>query len=75
MRTNCKDCEFSTLALAGPQAKQSGLSCRRNPPVPHALATPTPQGLAVQVLSLWPIVQASDWCGEGNPIAPLLKPN
>ena len=66
-RVTCGLCYYGRKALAGPTAQaQTGLLCHRNPPVPCALGVPTHTGLAVQIVTLYPAVQDSGWCGEAR---------
>lgn len=55
----CCHCRWSSAA-------QGGLQCRRMPPQTHLVPTQHPisgqQGIALQ--SVFPIVDATQWCGE-----------
>lgn len=58
---NCMSCKHShTMILEGAR----DLECRRNPPQIAAIAVPTPKGIEVQALTIWPTVQGADSCGE-----------
>lgn len=60
---SCQSCIYSAVSL-DPQSKQSGkLLCRAQPPVPHAIALQQREGVQVQILTLWPVVERSDICG------------
>ena len=66
-RVTCSQCYYGRKALAGPTAQaQTGLLCHRNPPIPAAIASPTQMGMQVQVITLYPAVQESNWCGEAR---------
>jgi len=60
---NCTTCQHSKIDLG--QSPSSGkLLCRLNPPSAAAVAIPTAQGVAVQVITVWPTVTDSDHCSE-----------
>ena len=71
----CSSCAFSAVQLAETGKPGGGLICRANPPLPQAIPVPGPQGLSVQVISLWPVVQKGDICGMFEPPEPASKPN
>lgn len=62
---NCQKCFHSFLPIAIATAPgKPDLQCRRYPPTPVAVGGLTNQGMAVQVLTLWPIVKPIERCGE-----------
>lgn len=66
-RVTCGDCFYGRKSLDGPTAQaQTGLLCHRRPPVPTAIGMPTAMGLNVQVITLYPAVQSTGWCGEAR---------
>ena len=69
-QASCQECAHSSLQL---QKGEPGRICRRDPPKAQGIAMPQPQGIAVQVITLWPVVQNSDWCAEfcPNPVSTL----
>jgi hypothetical protein len=47
-----------------PASKNPGqLICRANPPVMAAIPVPAPNGINVQMIPMWAVVQKDDWCG------------
>jgi len=71
----CSNCSFSAIQIAENGKPGGGLICRANPPVPQAIPIPSPQGMSVQVIALWPVVQRTDICGMFEPPEPAAKPN
>jgi len=69
-RPSCAECAHASLQL---EKGESGRICRRDPPKAQGIAMPQANGIAVQVITLWPIVQPSDWCAEfcPNPVSTL----
>ncbi len=63
-KASCQECAHSSLQL---QKGEPGRICRRDPPKAQGIAMPQPTGIAVQVITLWPVVQNSDWCAEFCP--------
>lgn len=63
-RPSCAECAHGGLQLA---KGEPGRVCRRDPPKAQGIATPQANGIAIQVITLWPIVQADDWCAEFCP--------
>ena len=60
---SCKSCIYSAVSLS-PESAQSGkLLCRAQPPVPAAIPIQSAQGVSIQVVTLWPVVERSDICG------------
>jgi hypothetical protein len=60
---HCNECVWSQLSL-DPASKNAGqLICRANPPVMAAIPVQTAQGMNVQVIPMWAVVQKDDWCG------------
>ena len=75
-RVTCSHCYYGRKALAGPTAQaQTGLLCHRNPPIPAAIGMPTHTGMQVQVITLYPAVQESNWCGEARAAIALTPAN
>jgi hypothetical protein len=62
-RGSCHACIFCGSRVV-PGSKTIGFVCRINPPVVQALVIPTPQGVGVQAIVMWPEVTADDWCAE-----------
>lgn len=62
MSTNCQSCIYSAVQLDAQSHQAGGLICRAIPPTPQAIAVPTPQGISVQILTLWPVVKKDDVC-------------
>jgi len=61
---HCSECVWSQLSL-DPASKNAGqLICRLNPPVMAGIPVPTAQGMNVQVIPMWSIVQKDDWCSS-----------
>lgn len=60
---SCQACVHMSLSLVDKQTAGQML-CRSRPPVPFAVPIQSPQGISVQVLTLWPIVQKSDICAD-----------
>ena len=59
----CKSCIYSAVSLS-PESNQSGkLLCRAQPPMPAAIPIQSAQGVSIQVVTLWPVVERSDICG------------
>lgn len=67
--TNCGNCTFMDLQ---PVATPDGMAvigktqmvCKRFPPQVVAMQMPTPQGVSVNLMPLFPPVNASVWCYE-----------
>jgi len=69
---NCLTCEFQdTQPLAMPDGQpvigKSQAICRRFPPTVVAMQIPTPQGISVQLLPMFPPVNVDMWCFEHSP--------
>ena len=67
-KPSCAECAFASLQI---DKGEPGRICRRDPPKAQGIAMPQANGLAVQVITLWPIVQNHDWCAEfcPNPVS------
>lgn len=61
----CKHCRHSAMVPGQDRSLQR--QCRRNPPTPVNVVIPTPHGLQVQVLTVFPAVTDDAWCGEHAP--------
>ncbi len=67
--SNCSNCAFNDLQpVAMPDGKpvigQEQLVCKRFPPAVVAVSVPTPQGISVNMMPLFPPVNAEMWCYE-----------
>ena len=74
---SCKTCVYSAVSLA-PESKQAGqLICRATPPQSAAIPIQTPQGMSIQIMTLWPIVTSADICGgyESQDESKISKPS
>ena len=68
MAASCKTCMYSAVTLA-PESKQAGqMLCRATPPQAAVIPIPTPQGVQIQIMTLWPIVTAADICAGFEPV-------
>jgi hypothetical protein len=69
-KASCAECAHASLKI---EKGEPGRICRRNPPQPQGIAIPQPHGLSVQVITLWPVVEPTDWCAEfcPNPVSTL----
>lgn len=65
---NCTTCKHSKIDL-GSSPSSGKLLCRLNPPAAAAVAIPTAQGVAVQVITVWPTVTENDHCSEHSVFA------
>lgn len=63
-KPSCAECAYVGLQL---EKGEPGRICRRDPPRAQGIAIPQAGGLQVQVITLWPIVQSTDFCGEFCP--------
>ena len=63
-KPSCAECAHASLRI---DQGEPGRICRRDPPKAQGIAMPQPHGVAVQVITLWPVVQPSDWCAEFCP--------
>ena len=61
---SCNSCRFMQERSDSLTLGKVAMVCRRSPPRPTLLVDR--QG-AVQVLTMWPVVSAKDWCGEYAP--------
>jgi len=69
---SCETCTFQEMQpLAMPDGKpiigKSQMVCKRFPPQVVAMQQPTPQGISVQLLPMFPPVNGSMWCFEHEP--------
>lgn len=67
--SNCGNCRFADLQpLAMPDGQpvigKTQLVCKRFPPQVVAIQVPAPQGISVNMMPLFPPVNASVWCYE-----------
>ena len=70
--SNCGNCAFMDLQpVATPDGKpvigETQSVCKRFPPQLVAVQVPTPQGISVQMMPLFPPVNAEVWCYEWAP--------
>jgi hypothetical protein len=49
--------------LAGDSAQAGKLLCRAQPPLPAAIPVQGRDGISIQVVTLWPVVEKTDICG------------
>jgi len=63
-KPSCGECAHAGMQL---EKGEPGRICRRDPPRAQGIAVPAPHGIQVQVITLWPVVQVSDWCAEFCP--------
>jgi hypothetical protein len=59
----CSSCCYSAISLVGDSAQAGKLLCRAQPPVPQGIPIPQPNGISIQVVTLWPVVEKNDICG------------
>lgn len=59
----CGNCMYSAISLAGDSRQAGKMLCRAQPPVPAAIPVQSAQGISVQVVTLWPVVEKTDICG------------
>lgn len=67
----CSGCKYFSM-WTDLQTKQQATICRRNAPSVTSMAFPVPKpqeagggmGILWQHSTFWPMVNASDWCGE-----------
>lgn len=59
----CANCIYSAISLAGDSKQAGKMLCRAQPPVPAAIPVQSHQGISVQVVTLWPVVEKTDICG------------
>jgi len=69
---SCATCVFQEMQpVAMPDGKpvigQEQMVCKRFPPQVVALQVPTAQGISVQLMPVFPPVNASTWCFEHEP--------
>jgi len=67
--SNCSNCAFSDLQpVAMPDGKpvigKTQMVCKRFPPAVVAIQVPSPQGISVNMMPLFPPVNAEVWCYE-----------
>ncbi len=67
----CNSCKFV-------HRENGMLQCRRYPPSATPVLVPTPPtpgnpngSIGIQGITLWPQVQAENWCGEHDPVLKL----
>ena len=60
---SCQSCIYSAISLAGNSQQAGQLLCRAEPPKPQGIAVPARDGISIQVITLWPVVQKDDICG------------
>jgi hypothetical protein len=60
---SCQSCIYSAISLAGNSQQAGQLLCRAEPPKPQGIAVPQRDGISIQVVTLWPVVQKDDICG------------
>ena len=60
---SCGTCNHAQISLVDKNTAGQ-LLCRSRPPVPFAIPMPTREGVSVQILTLWPIVQKTDHCAD-----------
>jgi hypothetical protein len=63
---HCLECQYSRVKIIDAQ-NATQFICTRHPPAAAAIPVPTPHGLSVNVMTLWPSVTANDVCGEYLP--------
>lgn len=62
-KDDCGMCRFGAFAKGADQKVSfTHKVCKRFPGTPMMLPAPAPVGFQIQ--TLWPVVNASDWCGE-----------
>jgi hypothetical protein len=49
--------------LAGDSAQAGKMLCRAQPPLPAAIPVQSRDGISIQVVTLWPVVEKTDICG------------
>lgn len=70
--SNCSNCEYNDLQpVAMPDGKpvigKTQLVCKRFPPQVVAVQIPSPQGISVNMMPIFPPVNAEVWCYEWQP--------
>ncbi len=64
---NCGSCRFSEKEIGALDVTGTIRRCRRYPPCAQGLVN---QRGGVANMTIWPVVQTLDWCGEHEPKAP-----
>jgi len=64
---NCLSCRYhDEMPVQTPDGKpvvgQTQTICRRNPPTVVSMQVPTPQGISVNLLPVFPAVNVAMWC-------------
>lgn len=70
---SCSSCTFHEMQpVAMPDGKpvigQEQMVCKRFPPQVVAMQIPTPQGISVQLMPMFPPVNDSMWCYEHDSV-------
>lgn len=70
--SNCSNCAYNDLQpVAMPDGKpvigKTQMVCKRFPPQVVAVQVPSPQGISVNMMPLFPPVNDSVWCYEWQP--------
>jgi hypothetical protein len=61
--TDCGHCLHSSIDLQGDQTAGK-MVCRRYPPIAVPVSVPTPSGVSIQIVAVFPPVTDAQRCGE-----------